>query len=203
MTDIAYLLVTSGDGPGECQLAVEQVLRALRKAAHAADIGVAIAVNLGKHGPQSASVSLEGRGAAALAAEWEGTVQWIAQSTLRPRHKRRNWFVGVFQIPGPMKVQRLDPADVTFSTLRAGGPGGQHQNATDSAVRACHRPTGTTVVARDQRSQHRNKAAALQRLEQILSVQNSLQIRDARRSENLLHKQLERGNPVKTLRARR
>ncbi len=202
MTEAVYLLVTSGDGPGECQQAVARVLKAITEAAEAADIGIAIAINPGKHGPQSASLSLEGAGAQALAAEWLGTIRWIAQSKLRPRHKRRNWFVGVFRVPAPVAEGTLDPQDVTFSTFRAGGPGGQHQNTTDSAVRACHVPTGTTVVARDQRSQHRNKAAALRRLEQILTVQSTLQERDARRAENLLHRQLERGNPVKTLKER-
>lgn len=49
-------------------------------------------------------------------------------------------------------------------TFRAGGPGGQHQNTTESAVRLVHLPTGVEVVARDQRSQHRNRRIALERL---------------------------------------
>lgn len=53
-------------------------------------------------------------------------------------------------------------------TFRAGGPGGQHQNTTDSAVRLTHRPTGITVTARDERSQHRNRRLALARLRERL-----------------------------------
>ena len=49
-------------------------------------------------------------------------------------------------------------------TFRAGGPGGQHQNVTDSAVRLVHRPTGLTVTSRAQRSQYLNKMDALRRL---------------------------------------
>ncbi len=49
-------------------------------------------------------------------------------------------------------------------TFRSGGKGGQHQNVTDSGVRLTHTPTGIVVVVREERSQHRNKAIALERL---------------------------------------
>ncbi len=55
-------------------------------------------------------------------------------------------------------------AECRVDTFRAGGRGGQHQDTTDSAVRLTHRPTGLVVVARDARSQHRNRSLALERL---------------------------------------
>lgn len=55
-------------------------------------------------------------------------------------------------------------AECDVETFRAGGPGGQHQNVTDSAVRLRHRPTGVTVTCRAQRSQYLNKMDALRRL---------------------------------------
>jgi ribosome-associated protein len=55
-------------------------------------------------------------------------------------------------------------AQCDVQTFRAGGPGGQHQNMTDSAVRLVHRPTGVTVTSRAQRSQYLNKMDALRRL---------------------------------------
>ena len=55
-------------------------------------------------------------------------------------------------------------AECDVQTFRAGGPGGQHQNVTDSAVRLVHRPTGLTVTCRAQRSQYLNTTDALRRL---------------------------------------
>ena len=55
-------------------------------------------------------------------------------------------------------------AECEVDTFRAGGPGGQHQNKTDSAVRLRHGPTGLTVTCRAQRSQYLNKMDALRRL---------------------------------------
>ncbi len=64
-------------------------------------------------------------------------------------------------------------AHCDVETFRAGGPGGQHQNVTDSAVRLRHRPTGIVVVCRSRRSQHLNKAEALRRLRAKLDALNA------------------------------
>ena len=53
-------------------------------------------------------------------------------------------------------------------TFRAGGPGGQHQNKTESGVRLTHLPTAISVTARESRSQHRNRRIAIVRLREAL-----------------------------------
>ena len=63
-------------------------------------------------------------------------------------------------------------AECEVQTFRAGGPGGQHQNVTDSAVRLKHLPTGLTVTCRAQRSQYLNKMDALRRLQLKLKKLN-------------------------------
>lgn len=62
--------------------------------------------------------------------------------------------------------------EVEISTFRSSGPGGQKKNTTDSAVRVRHIPTGIIVVATQSRSQHTNKALALQELARRLAQRN-------------------------------
>lgn len=61
-------------------------------------------------------------------------------------------------------------AECVVTTFRASGPGGQHRNRRESAVRLRHLPTGIVVVATERRSQHQNRAVALERLERKIAL---------------------------------
>ncbi len=196
--DRISLLVTSGNGPAECRLAVGHVLHRMQAEAAHLDITLDVDVADAQHGPKSAVVVVQGAAADAFARGWCGTIQWRARSPLRPHHKRANWFVGVFLLPVvAIGKTRIAAKDVAFESFRAGGPGGQHQNTTDSAVRATHRPSGLMVVAREMRSQHRNKALALERLQGLANARDLAADEERKSNENRLHNALERGNPIR------
>ena len=73
--------------------------------------------------------------------------------------------VAVMPEPDETAAITLNPADLRIDTFRASGAGGQHINKTDSAVRVVHLPTGIVAECQDGRSQHSNKAKALQVLQ--------------------------------------
>jgi peptide chain release factor len=199
------LLLTSGPGPAECRVALAKALAVMPDEATSAglDMDVVPGPAPDAHGPGSAVVIIQGEGAEAFARGWIGTLQWVAPSLLRPHHKRKNWFIGVFQLPFLEGAsQSLNEKDLRVETFRAGGPGGQHQNKTDSAVRVVHIPTGLMVVARNKRSQIRNKAAALERLAELLWLRGKVAALAAQQEEQANHDRLERGRPVRRFRGK-
>lgn len=154
-----------------------------------------------EHGPkngtlQSALIHLAGDGCDSFVAAAEGSVQWIGNSRFRPGHKRKNWFVGVQRIPVPA-TEKFSDRDVRIETMRGSGPGGQHVNTTESAVRATHLPSGLAAIARDERSQIANRKCALERLSILVARRNERHVDAAKQQCWEGHNELERGNPVR------
>lgn len=191
------LHLTTGKGPQECRWVVAQLARAYAREAQ--DLGIPCQLLDGLDPcPSSLLLRLEGAAAAGFVSRRIGTIQWIGTSPFRPHHKRKNWFVGVALAPKPEAIGDLREADVAYEAMRASGPGGQHVNKTDSAVRATHRPSGLVVLAQEQRSQHANRKLARLKLAIMLEERRAESSANARRSHWQKHQSLERGNPVRT-----
>lgn len=194
--------ISSGKGPAECERVVAKLLRKIQNSAEQEQLRVQIAELVpGREAETflSALIRISGAGTERFCKEWEGTIQWIAQSPFRKFHKRKNWFAGI-RVYAVESFPQWKESEVSYQTMRASGPGGQHVNKTESAVRATHLPTGISVTASDERSQAMNKKAATERLKnKLLSQQIEMQNKQAQ-SQWLEHHSLERGNAVNVFR---
>ncbi len=190
------LHVTAGQGPEECRWVVARLADAFAREAEAQ--GSLCEVLEPVEGlPASLLLRVTGEEARAFAEARTGTVLWVGDSPFRPGHKRRNWFVGVALAPEPEAMADLRDEDIDYQAMRASGPGGQHVNKTDSAIRATHRPSGLVATAREQRSQHANRRLARLKLAMMMEERRGRSRDDARRSRWGLHQRLERGRPVR------
>ncbi len=92
-------------------------------------------------------------------------------------------------------------------TFRSSGPGGQHVNKTESAVRLTHLPSGVVVTSRQERSQHRNKALCLQKLRKKVAQLNyrpatRVSTQPSRSARNRTLKEKARRSQIKRLRTK-
>jgi len=195
-----YIQITSGRGPVECCRVVVLVMNKIIK--QAKSLGYEVEVVEHEDGSNdgcmfSATLTIEGDNIFSLKSEWEGSVLWVAQKNpFRPWHRRKNWFVGVHFFK-PLQAGTINDSDITYETLRSSGPGGQNVNKVETAVRAIHVPSGTTVLASDMRSQSQNKKLARERLIMKLSAAEEAKQLQQTHDVWMNHNTLERGNPVK------
>lgn len=195
--------ITSGKGPAECCRVVACVQNLMMKQAEQQAIKIDVLENKAGelHGTLLSATMMATRYTVdAFVTEWTGTIQWIAQSPYRKYHKRKNWFVGIsaFDVE---ELMQWNPKDVKLETCRSSGPGGQNVNKVETAVRGIHLPSGLQVMAMDTRSQLENKKLCLARLETKVMVWQTEQMMAQQQSRWQEHNALERGNPVKTIRA--
>jgi len=196
---IRWLQISSGRGPEECCWVVFQLTHFLMRLAGQKGLKTELIEAItGDYSNtlRSALISFTGtREVNNFVQDWEGTIQWTGRSPFRPNHKRKNWFVGVTALT-PMPPESMDSRVLRFERMRASGPGGQHVNKTETAVRVTHIPTGLCAVSQAERSQHLNKKIAIARLDQLLRRKEQ----DAKARQTRIrwreYDLLERGNSV-------
>jgi peptide chain release factor len=191
--------ITAGRGPAECTWVVAQVLKKVLDEAQELQLETTVLQREAgqENGTvETATIAINGENAAPFANSWIGTIQWIGQSQFRKMHKRKNWFIGVFEIEN-LKNSTISENDIQYQAMRSSGAGGQHVNKVSSAIRATHIPTGIAAIAMDSRSQHQNKKLATERLlkkvedETLQRLKNHIE----KQWENQLN--IQRGNPIR------
>ncbi len=200
-----YVQISAGRGPAECCWVVAQVLKKILSDCQR--LGIKTTVLDRQEGLQngtlfSALIAVSDTDPESQLSDWKGTVQWIGQSPFRKFHKRKNWFIGVSFFKEE-KSRQLNLSEVTFKAFRASGPGGQHRNKVETAVRATHVPTGISASSSEARSQHQNKQKALERLKVAVNDEFLNQQKQLINDQWMQHLSLERGNAVKVFEGRK
>ena len=120
------LQISSGQGPVECELAVQKLLTSLQK--EYPDIEI-LSTHKAKYSDGYTSVLFSTE---QDLSSLEGSIQWICQSPIRPNHKRKNWFLDVSIIPEVENVCK--DGDIRFERFHCGGIGGQNIHALSAEI---------------------------------------------------------------------
>jgi peptide chain release factor 2 len=186
-TNNAYLDIQAGAGGTEAQDWAEMILRMYLRWAEDHDYKAeVIEASEGEvAGIKSATIHVVGEYAYGWLRTETGVHRLVRKSPFDSGNRRHTSFASVFvspEIDDEIDIE-IDPSDLRIDVYRASGAGGQHVNRTESAVRITHVPTNTVVQCQNDRSQHKNKATAMNQLKAKLY---ELELQERRRAASIV-----------------
>jgi peptide chain release factor 2 len=161
----AYVKVQAGAGGTEACDWAQMLVRMYTRWAerHGCQVELIDELRNDEAGIRTATLHISGDFAFGYLQSESGVHRLVRISPFDANARRHTSFAAVDVTPdieGTIEID-IKPEDLERETFRSGGPGGQHQNKTESGVRYRHVPTGIAAESRNERSQHKNAATAL------------------------------------------